>query len=175
MGPSALAVLALLAGAGPKVELGPLAKTAMLRMGKCDVEVTFRLVVQDGASEDYYCPRIEWLWEDGSTAVEESDCPPFSEATADDHRRTWMRARTFQNSGRYLVKVRLAKADRVVHTVETIAVVEGWSGYSPDRRQEFGCSPARPGTISQPGSPGDPLALPTIHPPPMPAFPTPPP
>ena len=44
MSPSGLAAVVLLAGAGPKAELGPLAKSAILRMGQCEVEVTFRLV-----------------------------------------------------------------------------------------------------------------------------------
>jgi hypothetical protein len=70
----------------------------------------------------------------------------------EDHRRVWTRPRDFQNSGRYLVRARLIKGDRVVRKVETIAIVTGWSGYAPERRQEFGCSPARPKTAPPPTS-----------------------
>jgi hypothetical protein len=70
-----VALSALLAGAGLKVEFGPLRKASVLPIGHCDVEVVFGLVINDGGSEDYYCPRIEWQWEDGSISEEESDCP----------------------------------------------------------------------------------------------------
>ena len=159
-----LAVVVLLAGAGPKVELEPMRKTTLLPMGQCEVDVVFRLVVQDGGVEDYYCPRVEWQWEDDSVAVEESDCPPFAEAAAEDHRKVWMRSRDFQNSGRYRVRVRLIKGDRVIRKMETTAVVTGWAGHPAERRQEFGCSPAR----ARPEPPPAPF-------PPLASFPTPPP
>jgi hypothetical protein len=119
-------------------------------MGQCDVDVVFRLVVSDAGSEDYYCPRVAWHWEDGTTSEEESDCPPFADAKPDDHRRVWTRRRAFQSSGRYLVKVRLFKADRQVHAAEAEAVVGGWSGFSPERREENGCAPARPTPVERP-------------------------
>lgn len=99
-----LAFLVLAVDTGPRAEFGPLRKASVLPLGHCDVDVVFRLVIHDGGSEDYYCPRIEWLWEDGSTSEEESDCPPFTEATADDHRQVWTRHRAFQKSGQYLVR-----------------------------------------------------------------------
>ena len=138
-----LALSALLAGAGTKVEFGPLRKASVLPIGQCDVEVVLRLVINAGGSEDYYCPRIEWQWEDGSISEEESDCPPFAEATADDHRQVWTRRRAFQKSGRYRVGARLFKADRLVRILETEVVVTGWSGFPDERPGENGCSPAR--------------------------------
>ena len=27
--------------------------------------------------EEYYCPEIEWDWDDGGKSVHEADCPPF--------------------------------------------------------------------------------------------------
>ena len=155
------ALSVLLAGAGPKVEFSPLRKASVLPMGHCDVEVTFRLSVNDGGSEDYYCPRIEWQWEDGSISEEESDCVPFAEAAADDHRQVWTQRRAFQKSGRYVVRARLYKADRLVRIVETTVVITGWSGFADERRQAHGCLPARspalppPGPIDlRPGPPG---------------------
>ena len=138
-----LAIAFLVADPGPRVELAPARKTSVLLMGRCEVDVAFRLVVSDGGDEDYYCPRVQWEWEDGSFSEEEVDCPPFSEATADDHRQVWTRHRAFQKNGRYVVKARLLKAERVVRIVETTAIVTGWTGYSDARRQENGCSPAR--------------------------------
>ena len=150
MSAAAVVLLALLAGTGPKVEFGPLRKASVLRMGHCDVEVVFRLVIHDGGSEDYYCPRIEWQWEDGSISEEESDCPPLAEATDGDHRQVWTRRREFQKSGRYLVKARLFKADRLVRILETAVVITGWGGFADERRQENGCSPARSPALPPP-------------------------
>src|SRR5512145_365997 len=116
-----LALAVVLAGSGPTVEFGPLRKVSFLPMGRCDIDVAFRLTVDDAGSEDYYCPRVEWYWEDGTTSEEESDCPPFAEATPEEHRRVWMRRRAFQTSGRYLVRVRLFKADRAIHEVDAEA------------------------------------------------------
>ena len=145
-----VAFSALLTGAGLKVEFGPLRKASVLPIGHCDVEVVFRLVINDGGSEDYYCPRIEWQWEDGSISEEESDCPPFAEATPDDHRQVWTRRRAFQKSGRYVVRARLFKADRLMRILETSVVVNGWSGFLDERRQENGCSPARRAPLPPP-------------------------
>lgn len=150
MSVAGVAVLAVLAGAGPKVEFGPLRRVSVLPMGQCDVEVAFRLVIHDPGSEDSYCPRIEWQWEDESISEEESDCPPFAEAAADDHRQVWTRRRAFQKSGRYLIRARIFKADRLVRTVETVALVTGWSGFSDERRQANGCSPARSPAVPPP-------------------------
>jgi hypothetical protein len=147
---ASVALVAVLAESSSKVEFGPLRKASVLPIGHCDVDVVFRLVVHDGGSEEYYCPRIEWQWEDGSISEEESDCPPFAEATVDDHRQVWTRRRAFQKSGRYLVRARLFKADRVVRILETTVVINGWSGFSDETRQENGCSPARKPALPPP-------------------------
>ena len=153
-----VALAAVLAAAGPKAEFGAVGPMPFLRAGSCDVEVIFRLFVSDGGVEDYYCPRVEWQWEDGSVSEEESDCPPFAKAVADEHRRVWTRGRTFQRSGRYLVEARLFKADRLIRTLKAEAVVNGWSGFPPNQREVNGCSPARPGPKPSP-SPMPPRAV----------------
>lgn len=126
------------------VELRPLKKVTALPVNQCEVEVRFRLSVFDGGSEDYYCPRVEWEWEDQSRSSDETDCPPFDEGAPTDHRRTWTRSRAFHKSGAYRVKARLYKAQRLIRTIETTSVVTGWEGFPDDKRQEYGCSPTRP-------------------------------
>jgi hypothetical protein len=147
----ASAVLAVLAAASSaKGALQPLRRVTTLPMGRCDVEVTFRLSVSDGGLEDYYCPRVVWEWEDGSRSIEESDCPPFEQAAPTDHRRAWTRSRAFQRSGSYLVKAHLCKAERRIRTFETTAVVTGWEGYPAAKRESFGCLPAHLDTGGMP-------------------------
>src|SRR5262245_32211900 len=93
-------VLALALGgpSGPKVELRPLQRVTVLGMGQCSVEVKFVLTVEPRGDEDYYCPRVEWEWEDDhlppggpdqtTRSVEESDCVPYEPARHDRQRQT---------------------------------------------------------------------------------------
>ncbi len=127
----AMSVLGLLLAAGPpagkpKVELKPNPQMAMLSIGpRASATIRFRLSVKDGGDEDYYCPRLEWEWEDGTNSVEESDCPPFEAAQATDHERTWTRSHVFREPGEHTIKVRLYKGDRLVRTVETRIEIRG--------------------------------------------------
>lgn len=136
--------LSILAAASDvKVELRPLKKVTTLAMGRCDANVTFRLTVSDGGSEDYYCPTVVWEWEDGTRSIEQSDCAPFREAAPADHSRTWRRTRPYQRPGSYRIRVHLCQAQRRIRTADAVAVVNGWEGYQPHKREEAGCSPAR--------------------------------
>src|SRR5262245_51764714 len=156
----AIALISLLAAsAHPYVELRPMRKVTVLPLNSCDVKVTFQLTVSDGNSEDYYCPRVVWEWEDGLLSSEQSDCPPFEDAAPSDHRRTWTRTRAFQGKGTYLIRAHLCRLQRRVATVEATAVITGWEGYPPQRRGEFGCSPphARPTPIPATPHPSQPV------------------
>ena len=148
----ALLLAALAAGSSgkPKVEFKPTRAITQLTVGRCEALVTFRLKVADGGSDDYYCPRVVFEWEDGTRSSEESDCAPFEDAAATDHERTWTRSRGFQKPGTYLIRAHLCKASRRIKTIDTRAVIMGWDGYDPDRRQDSGCSAARPSGMGSP-------------------------
>src|SRR4030095_15587788 len=36
--------------------------------------------------EDFYCPELEWDWDDGARSVRGSDCPPYQAGTSDFER-----------------------------------------------------------------------------------------
>ena len=111
----------------PKVQLQPTPRVALLPGGTRATVVRFRLRVHDGGKEDYYCPRVEWEWEDGTKSSEESDCAPFEQATAADHDRVWSHSREYWDAGQHLIVVRLYKGDRVIRKVETTVDVRGES------------------------------------------------
>jgi hypothetical protein len=134
---AAVVVAILVASSGPKLDFRPLRKITNLEVGHCSVDVTFKLRIEDRGVEDYYCPRVEWEWEDGTKSTEEADCPPFDQASADEHRRVWTRVRAFKTSDSHRVKVRLYKADRMVHILEATAEVKGWEGMSREERRRF--------------------------------------
>jgi hypothetical protein len=112
--------------ARPKVELKATPGFAMLGIGpRAFATIRFRLSVKDGGDEDFYCPRVEWEWEDDTKATEESDCPPFETAQKEDHERTWMKSRQFWEPGNHRVRVRLYKGDRLVRTIDTKVEISG--------------------------------------------------
>jgi hypothetical protein len=112
--------------AKPKVELKANPQSTILGIGpRAFAWIRFRLSVKDGGDEDFYCPRLEWEWEDLTTSTEESDCPPFAEAQKEDHERSWSKSRQFWEPGSHTIKVRLYKGDRLVRTIESKVEVNG--------------------------------------------------
>lgn len=123
---TSLALFLLLAANKPKVELKANPQLAVLGIGpRSAATVRFRLSVKDGGNEDYYCPRIEWEWEDDTRATEESDCPPFDQAQPPDHEKSWTKSRQFWEPGNHTVKVRLYKGDKLIRTIDTKVEVTG--------------------------------------------------
>jgi hypothetical protein len=125
---TSLALVLFLASpsAKPKVELKANPPFAMLGVGsRASATVRFRLSVKDGGDENYYCPRLEWEWEDDTKATEESDCPPFESAQKEDHERTWIKSRQFWEPGSHVVKVKLYKGDRLIRTLDAKVEISG--------------------------------------------------
>jgi hypothetical protein len=120
-------VLALLAAgsAKPKVEFKPLQRIANLPAGRCQTSVVFKLTVNDGGSEDYYCPKVVFEWEDGTQSSEESDCVPFAQAAKEDHAKTWTKSHSFSSLGTYTVRAHLCQASRKIRVIETTATILG--------------------------------------------------
>ena len=53
--------------------------------------------------EEYYCPEIEWDWDDGGKSVHEADCPPFENGTTTIDRR-FSQEHHYGRAGMYTVK-----------------------------------------------------------------------
>lgn len=132
---TSLALALLLAANKPQVDLKPSPSMAMLGIGpRSSVTVRFRLSVKDAGNEDYYCPRLEWEWEDGTRATEESDCPAFDQAQKQDHEKSWTKSHQFWEPGNHTVKVRLYKGDRLIRTLDAKVEVSGEA--TPSRFRE---------------------------------------
>jgi hypothetical protein len=63
--------------------------------------------------EDYYCPKIEWDWADGSTSTAEYDCDPY-QAGKSQIRRRYTQDHTYREPGSYEVTFRLKQGSKVV-------------------------------------------------------------
>ena len=87
--------------------------------------VRFRLSVKDGGDENYYCPRVEWEWEDGTKGTEESDCPAFEAAEKQDHERIWNKSHQFWEPGNHVIKVKVYKGSKLIRTLDGKVEVSG--------------------------------------------------
>ena len=99
---------------------------AVPRMAFSPVTIMFTAELKGGDDvEQYYCPELEWEWDDGGKSVQEADCPPFEPGVSKIPRR-FTAEHLFKYSGGYRVSVRLRKADKLVAKSEvTVTVRQG--------------------------------------------------
>jgi hypothetical protein len=84
------------------------------RFGFSPMDVHFTAELKGGDDvEDYYCPELEWLWDDGGKSLKEADCPAF-EAGVTKIERRFTNEHQFKDSGIYTIQLTLSKADRVI-------------------------------------------------------------
>ncbi|PYQ53680.1 MAG: hypothetical protein DMF78_08350 [Acidobacteria bacterium] len=83
--------------------------------------------------EQYYCPELEWDWDDGGRSVHEADCPPMEAGASLERRYTAEHA--YRHAGNYNVKVTMRRASKAF-AVATVSVTvrpgAGEFGGSPD-------------------------------------------
>ncbi len=73
------------------------------------VRVLFVAELQGGDDvEEYYCPELEWEWDDGSKSVQESDCEPFVPGETKIERR-FSAEHEYRRAASYNVKVSLRR------------------------------------------------------------------
>ena len=77
-------------------------------------------------AEEFYCPALEWEWDDGGKSSHESDCPPFAAGAAMERRFTAEHA--YRTPGVYNVTVRLKRSDRSIAVATTTVHVRGGLG-----------------------------------------------
>ena len=92
-----LAVLVLVSAAlaappahsADKVKKPRLDVRATPRMAFSPVRVLLTAELTGGGDvEEYYCPEIEWDWDDGGKSLHEADCKPFEPGTKIERRFT---------------------------------------------------------------------------------------
>ncbi len=110
------AALALAAGMALAAEAKPkkprLDLRATPRMAFSPVNVFFTAELTGGDDvEEYYCPELEWEWDDGGKSTQESDCPPW-EAGKTKIERRFTSDHEFRRAGVYNVKVTMRRSDR---------------------------------------------------------------
>ena len=78
------------------------------RFGFSPMDVHFTAELKGGDDvEDYYCPELEWLWDDGGKSIKESDCPAYR-GGGHPYRAPFHHEHPFKDAGIYTVQVTLA-------------------------------------------------------------------
>jgi len=82
------------------------------RMAFSPVNIFLTAELQGGDDvEEYYCPQLEWDWDDGGKSVHEGDCPPFVTGTTRIERR-FTAEHEYRRSGIFTIKVTMRRANR---------------------------------------------------------------
>jgi hypothetical protein len=96
--------------------------------GFAPLKVSVTVTLQGGANDyhDFYCPSVEWDWDDGTKSEEKIDCDPY-EAGKSEIRRNYRAEHKYQFGGSdFRVQFRLKqKSKTVASTSATIRVQPG--------------------------------------------------
>ena len=110
------------AGAGEKVKKPQLDLRASPRFAFSPATVLLTAELKGGDDHPaFYCPEIEWDWDDGGRSVRESDCAPAEEGGAMARRFT--ANHNFRQAGTYNVKVTLRRNDKSIASRSVSIVV----------------------------------------------------
>jgi PKD repeat protein len=110
---AALAVPATPADA-PKPKKPKLDLRATPRMAFSPVNVLLTAELTGGDDvEEYYCPELEWDWDDGGKSVHEADCPEY-EAGVSKIERRFTAEHEYGKAGLYNVKLTMRRANRTL-------------------------------------------------------------
>jgi hypothetical protein len=92
--------------------------------GFAPLRVRAVLDVRGGANDyaEFYCPTVQWDWDDGTISENSEDCDPY-EAGKSNIKRRYTGDHTFRLSGDYRVTFRLKQKDKVVASTTTTLTV----------------------------------------------------
>jgi hypothetical protein len=132
-------------------------------------KIVFHVALRGGADDDeeFYCPTVEWDWDDGSVSERSRDCDPYEKGKSKIE-RNFTAEHEFKVPDEYRVTFRLKKRTRILTAANLTVTVTGAGpdgtgpGPEPDRRPAprvaaAGCAGrAAPGGAepARPGPPG---------------------
>jgi hypothetical protein len=92
--------------------------------GFAPLRVHLSVDVKGGANDnaDFYCPTVQWDWDDGTISETTEDCNPY-EAGKSSIQRRYSADHTFRLSGDYRLTFRLKQKDKVVSSTTTTLTV----------------------------------------------------
>ena len=85
--------------------------------------------------EEYYCPEIEWDWDDGGKSVHEADCPPFESGTTTIDRR-FSQEHHYPRAGIYNVKASFKRSGNTFLASTIRVTVRAGAGDPSNTRED---------------------------------------
>jgi hypothetical protein len=88
--------------------------------GFAPLRVHLSVDVRGGADDyaDFYCPTVQWDWDDGTVSENSEDCDPY-EAGKSQIQRRYSADHTFRLSGSYRPTFRIKQKDKVIASAST--------------------------------------------------------
>jgi hypothetical protein len=77
---------------------------------------------------DYYCPTIEWNWDDGTVSESSNDCEPY-EAGKSVIKRKYTVTHPYKQGGHYRITFKLKQKQKVVGGANTVVQLLGGGTY----------------------------------------------
>ena len=92
--------------------------------GFAPLRVHLSVDVRGGANDsaEFYCPTVQWDWDDGTISENAEDCNPY-EAGRSNIQRRYSADHTFRLSGDYRLTFRLKQKDKVISSATTTITV----------------------------------------------------
>ena len=89
--------------------------------GFSPLRVVLTAEIKGGADdfEEYYCPSIEWNWDDGTKSESKGDCDPYEPGKSEIKRRYTI-DRVYQIGGEYNIEFRLKQKNKTVGMGKTL-------------------------------------------------------
>jgi hypothetical protein len=123
---STLAILAIASGgfatAQPRGKKPRLDLRATPRMAFSPVNILLTAELAGGdETADFYCPEVEWDWDDGGKSVHQEDCAPADTGAPLERRFTANHA--YRQAGNYNVKITMRHASRALAVATALITV----------------------------------------------------
>jgi hypothetical protein len=85
------------------------------QVGFSPLRVVLTAELKGGANDyqDFYCPAIEWFWDDDTKSESRGDCEPY-EAGKSEIKRRYTVDRVFNTMGEYRVEFRMKQKGKTV-------------------------------------------------------------
>jgi PKD repeat protein len=110
-------------GKAPRLEL-----RSSPRFGFSPINILFTAELKGGDDlEEYYCPEVEWDWDDGGKSVREGDCEPFQPGVTKIQRR-FTEYHEYRRAGIYSVSVTLNRAGKRLKKTRVRVTVRAGAG-----------------------------------------------
>ena len=92
--------------------------------GFAPLRVHLTVDVRGGANDyaEFYCPTVQWDWDDGTISENSEDCEPY-EAGKSTIQRRYSADHTFRLSGDYRLSFRIKQKDKVIAATTTTLTV----------------------------------------------------